>query len=257
MMMMAVLTLQWGCSSDDGNGQGGATGHATFTSSSAPSWTVDWNCHDASPEWVEPDPTQFECSMHLLLALNDELAAVSTAADRMSIFMSGECRCVSYRNVTAQGGVFFLLHVKGRSEEVGGPLQLRYYGAGAHLLLVTDIMPNFSPNNLMDETTELTLYPLGNTTKYPFFTEIKVAQPANMPFAVSHLDRMAVFVGDECRGVLSYDAEDKDGWTGFVHSSQAAEQAQVRYYSAEKGGIYAFSPTVTLNNRQQMVEISF
>ncbi len=251
---MTALTALWGCSSDGDNN----SSNTTFTKvSTAPTWKVDWNWHDASPDWKDSDPTQFECSMHVLVELADELAAVSTADDKMSMFISEECRCVSYRNVTSDGKIFFLLHVKGKSEETSQPMQLRYYSTGAQQLFVNNNIPPFLPNNLMEEAYNITLYPSGSSSKYPLYTVLTVKCPSTIPFNTSTNDKMAVFVGDECRGVLNNNDDENGGWKGNVYSYQAEEKAQIRYYSAEKGGIYVFNNDIKLNNAKQSEIISF
>jgi len=88
MMLMAVLTLGWGCSSD--NDDSSTSGNATFTAATtAPDWSVNMKSNDAAPEWVAPDPSKFESSMFTQVKLQDELVPYTTENDRMTVFTSG------------------------------------------------------------------------------------------------------------------------------------------------------------------------
>ncbi len=57
---MAVLTLLWGCSSDEDE----KGGDLTFTESAKPTWRVDWFSTAAPPDWHDPASTAYECSMN-------------------------------------------------------------------------------------------------------------------------------------------------------------------------------------------------
>lgn len=48
-----------------------------------------------------------------------------------------------------------------------------------------------------------------------------------------------------------------DGWRMNVYSRQPNETAQIRYYSADKGGVYTILKNVTLNNDIQVEHITF
>ena len=112
---------------------------------------------------------------------------------------------VSRRNVINGGEVLFLVHVKGASEEAGQPMTMYYYSAGARQLFINDYaLPSFEPNNLMDRNDKdftLWLSPVETSTKYPYFTEMMVRMPDDVPFTITDDDKMAIFVGDECRGL--------------------------------------------------------
>lgn len=251
MMWMAVLTLVWACSSDDNEGT------ATFSSGLKPSWTVDWQYNDPAPSWKEPESTLFECSMDVLVELDDELLPYSTDADRMAMFINSECRGVSMRNVMANGRVYFLLHVKGTSEEAGSVLHLRYYCDSVNHLFMEDEIVHFTPNNVMDDTFQFVFSPVERSSKYPFYTQLVVMLPENLPFKLTEDDMMAVFVGDECRGICKANTDMYPGWRGIVYKRWAEEEVEVRFYSADKKGIYNLSPKVVLNDYMKTYNASF
>lgn len=205
ILLAIALPLLWGCNDD--NEEVGK--NSTFVASaSRPVWQIDWTWNDGSPDWQDPASTQFECSMNVLVELDDCFLPYSTVGDKMAMFINGECRGVSFRNVIDGERVLFLIHVKGRSEETSQHMELRYYSAGMKQLFIDYNMPMFSPGNLMDEAHQLILTPAGCSTKYPIYTEIYVRLPEQMPFTFSPDDQMAVFVGDECRGIFMSFPED-------------------------------------------------
>ena len=136
-------------------------------------------------------------------------------------------------------------------------MTVRYYSDGAHHLSITDGVPPFTPNNLMDDTYQFVLGLWEGSQKYPILTELGVSLPEKLPFTVSSDDMLAVFVDGECRGVGVSDPEMFSGWRALVMSEKENETAQVRYYSAEKSCIYTFNQTITLNGNLQGETLKF
>ena len=255
LLLMAVLMMMWGCSSDsDDNGQGN---HSSFVPSASPTWAMDWTADAAAPDWKEPDVTRFECSMTMLVSLQQSLAAYSTDRDVMAVFVDGDCRGVSYRNKLANGRVEYLLLVKGTSEETGHAMELRYYCDSLHHMNVLTALRPFEPSNLMDEKYHIHLGVENGSGKYPVSTQVTLMLPQTLPFTVNPNDKLAIFVGDECRGIGSLGGDAYDGWRVMVYSRQAGETAQVRYYSAAKGGTYTILKTFSLSGSLQQEDVSF
>lgn len=250
---MAALCLACSCSSDDDDEKG----FNLIGSTSRPSWQIDWTWHDATPQWKDPLSTQYECSMNMLVYLSEEFMPYTTDDDVMAVFINDECRGVSYRNVTSDGYALFLLLVKGNSEEAAHDMQLRYYCSGMKQMFVSNSVPPFMPNNLMEDTYQMLFSPAFNSTKYPFFTQLSVMLPENTPFTITNNDMMAVFVGDECRGLCTRDERVFPGWKGGIFSKEKDETAQIRYYSAKDKSIYTFDQSFTLNCDVQKIEINF
>lgn len=249
--LILCLILLCSCSSDDDKQS------TTFNVlPSPPLWTIDWMWHDEAPAWQSPAPTKFECSMYMLVELDQNLQPYSTDNDQMAIFINDECRGVSYRNVYPDGHVVFLLHVKGNSTETEEEMELRYYSDGMHQLFVSNAVPPFTPNNILEEAFQMILELGDGSTKYPYRTELNVELPESLPSTPSEGDKMAVFVGDECRGICNYNKVIYNGWRGVVFSYEPGETAQVRYYSSDKGGVYTFGQTFVLNNDIQTFKLS-
>lgn len=255
LILMAVLPILWGCSSDNDDDNQGS--FFTQPVSQRPTWQIDWSSDATEPDWQDPDATKYECSMNMLMELDEETARFSTDDDVMAVFIGGECRGVSYRNKMLNGAVAFLLHIKGSSEESGKEMKIRYYCASLHHMTIVDAVPSFTPNFLLNDTYSSVLSIGNHSQKYPVLTELTVMMPEKLPFTINADDMLAVFVGDECRGHGVYNPEVFPGWKVSVYSVQKGEQAQVRYYSAEKNCIYPFSKTFKLNGDLQAENVTF
>ncbi|WP_027449956.1 hypothetical protein [Xylanibacter brevis] len=254
MILMAALTLAWGCSSDSDDNQ--QWRGSVFALSVKPTWAIDWSSDVAQPNWQAPAPTKYECSMHLLIRLSDELSGHSTDDDQMAVFIGDECRGVSSRNLLSDGKVAFLLHVKASSEETGQPMELRYYCGGIHHLNKMQLEVPFTPNNFFQPYKQ-DLAISDGSTKYPVVSQLTVTLPLQLPFTVNSRDQLAVFVDNECRGVGERDAENPDQWHITVCGVQAGETAQIRYYSTEKRGTFTIQESIQLTGKPQEVYISF
>ena len=252
---MAVLTLAWGCSSGNDEKEE-QWNNSTFALSEKPTWMVDWTSTDSKPDWKNPDPTKFDpnSSMSYLVELDEELTRYSTDNDLMAVFINEECRGVSTRNLSASGKVRFLLHVKGTGVEAGQPLKVYYYCDKLHSL---SILPTFAfvPGNLISKTFSTILHAGTGSLKYPVCTLITASMPQALPFTISGNDMLSVFVGSECRGVGQKNADGT--WLLTAYSAQKGETAQLRYYSAEKGGVYTILKTIKLEGVSQQENISF
>ena len=265
LVFSLFVLAAWGCSSggdaDNGNNGGNTQSDivytATFVSAPRPSWAIDWTSDATMPDWQEPTSEDFECSMDLLVTLGEDYLPYSTDDDVMAVFIGDECRALSYRNVMTNGNVAYLLHVRGNSEEVDHPMRLHFYCDQLHTMNITEAIPPFTPNNLMGEAYQSILDLGDESIKYPYSTEMAVVLPDKLPFTVSDGDMLAVFVGDECRGIGICDPELFEGWRIVVYSKQPHETAQIRYYSAEKGGIYTILKTFTLSDLLQQENITF
>ena len=263
IILASALLILGGCSSDNENEGEGKSNVAFTPVDTAPNWAVDWTSNDAAPDWKDPTPTKFECSMNMLVELSSLLLPYSTDDDLLAVFIGDECRGVSRRNVTKDGDVLFLVHVKGASEEAGQPMTMYYYSAGARQLFINEYtMPSFEPNNLMDRNDKdftLILSPVETSTKYPYFTEMMVTMPDDVPFTITADDKMAIFIGDECRGICQQapNKEAYDEWRGVIYTRSDDEQGQLRYSSAEKQGVYILADKFTLNNQLKTINVTF
>lgn len=237
MMLTAALTLAWGCSSDSDDAHGGAS----FTAAEQPAWTVDWTWHDEAPNWKNPAPTLHESRMYVVLKLDERYGGYSTDADRMAIFLDGECRGMGLRNVTADGSVYFPVIVAGDNEDLERLTEVRYYCASMKQLFVMPGFYGFTPDRTIG-TDEDEYVVFGDGSPKYLLNEVNVLLTGNGPSGHRPADIVGAFVGDECRGV-GIAGEPMQVWT--LHGEE--EQVHFRYYSAEKGGIYSFPETFVMD----------
>ncbi len=244
MFLAAVLTFVWGCSSDDES----TSANYTFATAEKPAWSVDLTGNDAAPSWTAPDPSLFESSMFVMVKLQDELAAYSTDADRMVIFIGDECRTVpAIRNVDRQGGIYFVLKVRGNSTDRDVNFGLRYYCESLRQVFAIEGTESFASERDYGFDTDFVPPLLLGCKKYPVQSELTVSLPAAVPFTPDSGDIVAVFAGGECRGV------GRVGEAFTVFRTTTDETLDVRYYSAVQAGVYTMKQkagqetTVTLN----------
>ena len=242
IMLMAALALV-GCSSDDDDN---SSRPFTFVEAAQPSWSVDLVGNDVAPSWLAPDPTLFESSMFIMVKLQDELVPYSTDDDLMTVFINGDCRTVpSKRNVDQSGNIYFVLKIRGNGNDRDVLFALSYYSAGLHRIFTLEGQQTFATEVTYGYAEDFVPPLLSGCTKYPVQNTLTVNLPAKAPFTAADGDCVAVFVGNECRGVGTV------GKPFTVFRTAENETLQLRYYSAQKGGVYTLTQTVTLTAQEE------
>ena len=141
IMLTAVLTMAWACSSDSDD----TPANYTFEQAAMPAWSVDLTGNDDAPAWTAPDPSLFESSMFIMVKLQDELAAYSTDGDLMAVFIGDECRTVpAIRNVDKNGGIYFVLKIRGNSTDRDVTFSLKYYSVQLHRMFTLEGTEKFA-----------------------------------------------------------------------------------------------------------------
>ena len=245
IMLMAALTLVGGCSSDSDDKES-----STFVASETPNWKVDWTGNEAPPSWSAPDPSLFETSMIVMVKLQEELMPYCTDADVMAVFINGECRAISKPDGDEKG-IYFINHVHGNNEDRYVEFTLSYYCASLRQMFTLSGDGTYQAWKNLGTETDLIVPLLKGSKKYPVQTLLTVGFPVEKPFEVSPNDLIAAFVGNECRGVC------KPGEILTVYSSQTGETIQLRYYSAQKQGIYTSPENITASGESKNVMMEF
>ncbi len=266
MILMAALTLAWGCSSSSDNsgdtpqpqpGPGPVPENTVFTPcDGTPTWAIDWTWLNDTPTWEEPDPSYSWLNMQIQMVLDDALAAYSTDDDMVAVFMNGTCRGVGKRNVHQDGRVIFLVSIEGEESEIGNSMEMSYFNAQLKHLFVNKNLPPFEPSNLWGDQYHLVQEIGMGSSKYPFSTKLFVELPCcDLPFKLCKEDAVFVFIDGECRGV--FNVRNGNTYSGYVFSLTEGETAEIRFYSEDMKGYYTFKQTVTLNNSEQHVNVKF
>ena len=239
--LFALLVL--GCSNDD-DSSAGSTKLATV---SAPAWSVDLTGNEVAPTWESPTPSKFESSMFLMVKLQEELEPYSTDHDLMAIFIGDECRtqpAVPQRE--DDGDVYFVLKVRGNSVDRDVNITLSYYCDSLHQIFNLTGKESFATERTYGVDNDFEPRLLRGCKKYPVQNSLTVSLPANPPFSTSANDLVAVFVGDECRGVGTVDK----AFTSF--RTNEGEVLQLRYYSAEQNVIYTMKQVVNPGEKEEI-----
>jgi hypothetical protein len=236
IVLLASLVLG-ACSSDDDS-----PSNYTFEASEKPAWQTDLTSNDADPAWQDIDRSLYESWMYVTVKLQDQLAAHVITADRMVVFIGDEQRTVpAAPNIYADGSVYFVLTIGGNSTDREVNIRLCYWCAKLRQLFTIEEQATFTPELPYGNTSDYVPPLLKGCKKYPVQQQLTANLPATVPFTPADGDVVAVFAGNECRGVGSA------GKPFTVFRTSAAEALQVRYYSTDKAGIYRFVQNVTIS----------
>ena len=241
LMTVAALATVWGCSTaNDNEIETVKPTGCTFEHADRPAWSVDLTGNDAAPDWGNFNLSLYENSMYVLVTLQDELAAHSTEADRMAVFIGGERRTqLAVPNFYDDGAVRYVLRIYGNSTDRNVRFTLQYYSVALKQLFSIGteekFVPEFTYGNIKDFVPPL----LKGCKKFPVQNQLTVSLPDQSPFTPDNNDLVAVFVGDECRGV------GVAGKPFNVFRTSETEKLTLRYYSVQQAGIYTMAQTVT------------
>lgn len=258
MMLIAALTLVWGCSSDSSDGGNYNLNYSFTTTTARPDWAIDWYNNEPAPNWEEPDQNLYEHSMYFIIALSDNLAPYSTEDDLMAVFINDECRSVAKASPLVFDDwkkIYFIHKVRGNDTDKEVYFTLKYYSGGLKHTFVLDGTNQYVPDVIfgLEEDFELNL--MAGSTKYPCQMLIDPVLTGFLPFTPSPDDLIAVFVGDECRGVAPAVVEEEEASSMVVYGRHDGEEATLKYYSAEKQAIYTFNEKLTIQVLSQPIPV--
>lgn len=238
-MLLAVLTMLWGCSSDSDDGD--KLEGSSFAPAEKPSWIVDMMANDPVPAWISPDPSKYESSMFVMVCLEDQLAPYTSDDDLMTVLIGDECRAKpAPLHKDDSGKCYFVLKIDGNSTDRDVSFSLCYYAAKIHHLFKLSSTQTFASDITYGIDEDFIPQLTKGSSKYPVQGDLTVKVPDTVPFTPSDDDFVAVFVGDDCRGVGTV------GQPFTVFLTSASETPQVRYYSAQKGGVYTLKQSLTI-----------
>lgn len=243
-LLLCLLPL-WSCSSDDDTS-------ANFTLESVvgkPSWHVNHVGSDAAPTWMAPDPSKYESSMFIMVKLQEELMLYSSDDDRMTVFIGDECRALpSMRNADDDGHAFFVLKIRGNSTDRDVIFRLSYYCAQLHQVFTLQGKESFAAEITYGYDEDFVPDLLSGSSKYPVQGQLTVSLPESVPFVPDSSDLVAVFSGEECRGVGYVDKP------FTVFRTIPGEPMQLRYYSMQKNAVYTLQQII---GEEQSVTFQF
>lgn len=265
-MMLAALTLMWGCSSSDDNTSTTGTGQSTTKWQKAvgtADWKIDWSANEETPDWTAPQPGDYESWMILMVTLQPELVPYSTEKDLMAVFIGNEIRAVA-RPAIALGNtkdVTFILKVLGNEEsDKAVHITLSYYCSQLRQTFTLTGTETFVPEKVygVDEIYMPTL--LAGSAKYPVQMPLslqmpRIAQDVLQPAAG---DLIAMMVNGECRGVATIGENlFLAPYSLTVYARVEGEQASIYYYNVREKAIWNTGTVFTITSSAQTVNVDY
>lgn len=236
-LVSAIALTTIACSSDSSSEEEG--GSTFVLKAGKPQWQVDMSGNEPLPTWQ--DPPQSESYMYLIVKLQDELVPYSTDDDRMATFRGDECcSIVSHRSVHNNGSIYFILKIHGNATKED-LLTLKYYNGGLKQLFELNREIPFIADLSYGDVTDFVPPLTTGCKKYPYYTYFATDE-LSLPAETTDDDLIGAFIGGECRGVC------KPGEVLTVLGLQNGETAELRFYSAAKGGVYNLKQTVTIKD---------
>ena len=255
MMMLAIpsLLLTGACSSggDDngGNSNNKNKNELPAVSSGRPDWHVDLTYNETTPDWKDPDPSQYENWFIMMFRIQDELKSSVSDDDMVAVFIGDELRALSRparamddSQSASNDSIYYILKVYGNeSAEEDIQVTLKLWSAKLHQTFtikgngkfiheaVTGVNGDFLPS--------LSL----GSSKYPVTSLVTVNfQPALYGLEASDDDLLAAFIGDECRGTIppTVNILSAGQIPLVVFSTTEGETARVLYYNAKSNTVY-------------------
>lgn len=245
--MLAALVCA--CSSDDDNS---TAGYTVETVSQAPAWQVDYSGNESRPDWQEPNTGDYENWSIMLVQLEDALKPYVTDDDLMALFIGGQLRGLT-SPATSQGtgsendkGSFVLKAYGNEADQNVVSVTLSYYCSQLKQTFSRTVQMRYDMGKVygLDEDL-IPQFTLG-AAKYPVVKQLTVT-PADLSIdgvTFARGDMVAAFVGSECRGVYTLDANLLDTpVTMTVFGRQEGEAYTLKYYNAATQRVYTLSKT--------------
>ena len=246
LMLLLLSSLVLGaCSNDDDS--------STYTEtnvSEAPVWQIDWTNNQERPDWSEPDATMYENWTILKVQIEETLQPYVSAGDMIALFINGEMRGLACPAVIVNSDqssyVKYLIKAYGNETDTETVnMSLQYYNETLkHIFTLSDdITLNSDVTTGIDEDF-IPLFTLG-AAKYPVLKTVGV-EPllSNVGVVPVSGNKVAAFVGEECRGTVSLSAS---GSTQLlIYGRSAGETVSLKYYDAAAGKLYTIPNAVSL-----------
>lgn len=232
-----------------------------------PTWRVDWQYNQERPDWQMPSSSDFEHWTVITLDVEEELMDMTGRGDMLAVFIDDELCGLSAPAVTLGGGeeeddeenvtYKYLMKVYAHSSDDGSRyVTLKYYNDSLKQVFTSWGEISFG---IYEDMTEL--YPqftLGSE-KYPLNMTLSIELTASEASGVEPMagDRLAAFVGDECRGVYTigeYPSEEPI-WVQ-VNIQQPDELVTLRYYNAATQRVFTFTNTFSMVDDMQIISIN-
>ena len=267
-LLIPMMAICWGCSSnddDDNNGTNEGTNVLKEVSAGKPDWQVDLVNNEETPNWQAPDPSRYENWMIFMVRIQEELRPYVSDDDMIALFVGDELRGVNHPAKPANGqlpkadeSTYFILRIYGNErsdEQISGTIKL--WSSKLRHTFTLKGKGYFIPESVKGLDTEFLPDIALGSAKYPFTAWVNVGfNPQDYGLEASQDDMMAVFIGNECRGLSRIY---RDGFNAtpriLLFGSKEGEEARLLYYNTKSNRVYDTGKT--FKTASQAISIDF
>jgi len=246
-ILLASLTFG-ACSSDDDEPK--TEGYSVETVSEAPTWQVDYSGSEARPDWQEPNPGDYENWTIMLVQLEEALKPYAGDDDLMALFVDGELRGLTSPAISQGGtddeddkGTFVLKAYGNESDQNVVSVTLSYYCSSLQQTFSRTVQMTYDMGKVYGLDEDLVPQFTLGAAKYSVVKQLALTaadlSPLDVTFATS--DMLAAFVGNECRGTTTFNAQLATFNTLTVFGRQEGEAYTLKYYNAATQRVYTLS----------------
>lgn len=206
-----------------------------------------------APEMPPFDLTgKYPYVMNVVIALPDDFASAPQAADLIGAFAGSECRGTG--TATANNGkTFYAFEIRGTGE-AAQRIDFRYYAATDRKVYNCTVSVPFEVGGRYGTETEPAVLPSFLKGKYPLTMSVAVKLPDNLTGYILEQDKLAAFVGNECRGIGKM-TSNRTGETIYtmdvIGSGNEAEIIHFKYYSTKSSYLYEDATDVVFDATSQ------
>ncbi len=233
----SVLTLGWGCSSDD---------DSYDVQTEKPNWHMDISSDDAAPDWGVTSAGDYEMTMSLGVKLNSALAQYASDDDLLAAFVGGVCRGVVSPSVYAGEATTLAsagLSIVGNAGD--GDVTLKYYCKQLNRIFSLDGWMNFNPNQSPSQDGSAYVLPFEESLGV-VSAQVTIVLPDGVSVDLASGDELALlYGGGKCCSSVA-----KDGEKQAVLNVLAPRGSilSVGWYCASRHIVYEAEETLAINN---------
>lgn len=272
LLLLASLAILCACSDSNDSPAGNGSGEVTTPpavngqwseTGEEPVWQVDWQYNQTRPDWQEPEASLFENWTVITVEIEAGLKDMTSSSDLLAVLIDDEVCGLATPAITLGGDgsdestdKYILKVYSNRSDEYQSAT-LKYYSDRLRQVFTSYGEISFSRYGDM---TELVPSFLSGSEKYPLTSTFSLLLTATEESGVQPVagDRMAAFVGDECRGGCTLgDALLTQPVSLQVYGQTLDETITLKYYHAATKRIFTFARTVSMAEGGQSVSLNF
>lgn len=219
------------------------------TSDTAPDWFLNLKEDDALPDWVAPDQNLYPGSMTAIIRLTPYLERNLADKDQIAAIIGDVCHGVGLPT-NIDGVNYFFIQIKAASDEQDD-ITFKYYSNSNNKLYTSAEKVPYRIDKIYG-TSQSPIYPdFESSGKYPYYMNAFLQPDLQIvPFEVRENDRIAAFVGNECRGSVSLSSGNKI-LNLEIRGKAAGEPVVLKYYSHATKMIYQVEEKFNIEHKAQ------